>query len=77
MKGDDREGVALLWKVAVERELERRGHGQDLDLDSVISSRDSFMCKKCFYAYEKLLEAKKVIYIGMYKYVLFTIAPIL
>ncbi len=54
------DGVSILWKEEIERELEKKGEA--LDLDHLISSQqEAYMCRKCFYAYEKLLEAKKVI----------------
>ena len=56
--------VVPLWKSIISKELEKRN--QQADLDFVIagagdSQRVGQMCRKCFYAYEKVLKAQAVI----------------
>ncbi len=51
------DGVSILWKE-IERELEKKGEA--LDLDNLISSQqEAYMCRKCFYAYEKTTRSKE------------------
>lgn len=51
--------VIPLWRHMVEMEFERRN--QYVALDIVLSaSQHTFMCRKCFYAYEKVLKTQEV-----------------
>ena len=34
--------------------------GKRFDADSIITRKERYMCKKCFYAYEKFAEKKEV-----------------
>ena len=47
--------VTLLWKEFIVKELEKRG--EQVNIESVF---ESYMCRKCYYAYQKLLKAKEV-----------------
>ena len=56
--------VAALWKTTMTSELQKRK--QLVDLDCLISGSDETskpgkMCRKCFYAYEKVFNAKTVL----------------
>ena len=56
--------VVPLWKKTIASELQKRN--QLIDLDGLISGwgephRAGQMCRKCFYAYEKVLNASAVI----------------
>ena len=52
--------VVPLWKEVVGSELQRRG--RVMDLDGIVSESGArYMCRKCFYAYEKVLKARAVI----------------
>ena len=50
-----------MWKQVASKELEERG--QHVDLDGLISgygdpAKVGYMCRKCFYSYEKLLSTQ-------------------
>ena len=50
-----------MWKQVASKELEERG--QHADLDGLISgygdpAKVGYMCRKCFYSYEKLLSTQ-------------------
>ena len=64
LKSSVSQHVVPLWKSIIRRELEKRN--QQADLDCVIAGpgdpdRVGQMCRKCFYAYEKVLKAQAVI----------------
>ena len=55
--------VVPIWKEIASKELEKRQYGVDLD-DLLAGSGDPAsrcMCRRCFYAYEKLLGAKAAV----------------
>ena len=52
------EKVTVLWKETILKVLEREG--KQLDIDNLISQDQGFMCRKCFYGYNKLIEKKEV-----------------
>lgn len=54
----DSEQVTLLWKETIFKVLERES--KQLDIDNLISKEQGFICKECFYAYDKMLEKKEV-----------------
>ena len=71
--------VASLWKSIMESELQNRN--QVVDLDSLISGRGEprkggQMCRKCFYAYEKALNARAIVEANAVK-ALDAIAPVI
>ena len=52
------ERVTLVWKETVLNVIQKEGKG--IDADSIITRKERYMCKKCFYAYEKFAEKKEV-----------------
>ena len=64
LKSSASQHVLPLWKHVVTRVLEKRN--QQADLDGLLCGygnpeRGGQMCRKCFYAYEKVLKAQAVI----------------
>ncbi len=51
------EKVTLFWKEMAFKNLEKSGKQLDLD---VLINKQGFICKKCFYAYDKLIKKKMV-----------------
>ena len=52
--------VIPLWKAVLESQFERRGTATPVAMvvqDVIERKRAGFMCKRCFYAYDKLLKA--------------------
>ena len=56
--GSTSEQVAILWKDVISKELELRR--QQINLDNLLHPGRSYMCRRCYHAYDKLLQAKKV-----------------
>ena len=56
--GGTSERVTLLWKETISSELEKRK--EDVDLDELLCPGPGYMCRKCFYAYDKMLQNKEV-----------------
>ena len=52
------ERVTLVWKETVLNVIHKEG--KRFDADSIITRKERYMCKKCFYAYEKFAEKKEV-----------------
>ena len=50
--------VTLLWEKAMDKVLEIEQ--QEFDCSSLIHNGDGFMCRKCFYAFEKFIEKFEV-----------------
>ncbi len=64
LKSSASQHVVPLWKTTITSELQKRN--QLADLDGLISGSSEphgagHMCRKCFYAYEKVLKAKAII----------------
>lgn len=57
-RGSGSDTVTSLWKKLITKELERRN--TQLDIDSLISQEEGYVCRKCFHAYEKLLKNTEV-----------------
>ena len=55
------ETIASLWKEIFSEEIEREG--RVIDLDAILKGI-IYMCKKCYYCYEKFLDSKKVSFFG-------------
>ncbi len=51
--------VTIYWKEIISQELEKTQPQID-DVNELLCPGPSFMCRKCFYAYDKLLLAKEV-----------------
>ena len=50
--------VTLVWKETVLNEIQKEE--KQFDADSIITRKERYLCKKCFYAYEKFAEKKEV-----------------
>lgn len=64
LKSSCSQHVVSLWKTTIASELQKRN--QLADLDSLISGSGEphgagYMCRRCFYSYEKVLKAKAII----------------
>ena len=59
----DSEDVAMMWRWLLEEDYQSSIDSQDID--TILSGADGLrapkMCRKCFYAYEKLVEAQNSI----------------
>lgn len=50
--------VVPLWKEIVQEEIQKQD--RNIDIDSVVDpDRSGYMCRKCFYAYEKYMKLKE------------------
>ena len=58
--GNTSEQVTLLWKRIFLKELDKRSEQLHFDLDGLIHQQRSYICRKCYYAYDKLCETEKV-----------------
>ena len=56
--GSTSEQVTILWKDVISKELELRS--KQINLDNLLHPGRSYMCRRCYYAYDKLLQAKNV-----------------
>ena len=56
--GSASEQVTNLWRETIANELRRRS--KVLDFDSLIHPGAGYLCRKCYYSYEKLLETREV-----------------
>ena len=54
------ERVTLLWKETVKSVIQKEG--KQFDADSIIRKKEAYMCKKCYYAYEKFADKKEVLH---------------
>ena len=50
--------MTLVWKETVLNVIQKEG--KRFNADSIITRKERYMCKKCFYAYEKFAEKKEV-----------------
>ena len=57
LRNSSSQHVIPLWKDLVAEELSKRN--QHADLDDLVSGNSGYMCRKCFYAYEKYLKVKE------------------
>ena len=59
----DAEDVAMMWRRLLEEDYQSSVDSQDID--TILSGADGLrapkMCRKCFYAYEKFIEAQNSI----------------
>ena len=53
------EAIILLWKRVILKELQ--SSKQEIDLDRLLSPRLGYICRRCHYAYDKLLKAEDAI----------------
>lgn len=56
--GNGTKEVTLLWKEILVNAMEEEG--KELDITNFFSQKERFMCKNCFYAYNKVIEKKEV-----------------
>ena len=52
------EAIILLWKRVISKELQSRK--QEIDMDRLLSPGLGYICRKCHYAYDKLLKAEDI-----------------
>ena len=55
--------MTLLWKETVKSVIQKEG--KQFDADSIIiRKKETYMCKKCYYAYEQFADKKEVLHLS-------------